>query len=66
MEISNLSDAEVKTLVIRMLKELREFINNIKITQSEMKDRLLEVKNNLLGESTVVWMKLESNLLFGM
>ena len=49
-----------------MLKELREFINNIKITQSEMKDRLLEVKNNLLGESTVVWMKLESNLLFGM
>ena len=30
MEISNLSDAEFKTLVIRMLKELIEYGNNIK------------------------------------
>ena len=30
MEISNLSDAEFKTLVIRMLKELSEDLNNIK------------------------------------
>ena len=30
MEISNLSDAEFKTLVIRMLKELSENLNSIK------------------------------------
>ena len=30
MEISNLSDAEFKTLVIRMLKELSEDLNSIK------------------------------------
>ena len=30
MEISNLSDAEFKTLVIRMLKELSEELNSIK------------------------------------
>ena len=30
MEISNLSDAEFKTLVIRMLKELSENHNSIK------------------------------------
>ena len=40
-ETANLSDAEVKRLVIRMLKELNEYSNNIKeemkITQSEIK-----------------------------
>ena len=30
MQISNLSDAEFKTLVIRMLKELSENLNSIK------------------------------------
>ena len=30
MEIANLSDAQFKTLVIRMLKELIEYGNNIK------------------------------------
>ena len=30
MEISNLSDAEFKTLVIRMLKELSDDFNSIK------------------------------------
>ena len=30
MEISNLSDAEFKTLVIRMLKELSEDLSSIK------------------------------------
>ena len=30
MEISNLSDAEFKTLVIRMLKELSENLSSIK------------------------------------
>ena len=38
IEISNLSDAEFKSLVIRMLKELNEDLNNIKKIQSEMKD----------------------------
>ena len=47
MEISNLSDAEFKTLVIRMLKELSEDLNSIKKIQSEMKDALIEIKNNL-------------------
>ena len=32
MEISNLSDAEFKTLVIRMLKELSEHLSSIKTT----------------------------------
>ena len=46
MEISNLSDAEFKTLLMRMLKELSEDLNSIKKTQSEMKDTLPETKNN--------------------
>ena len=33
MELSNLSDAEFKTLVIRMLKELSEDLNSIKRIQ---------------------------------
>ena len=37
MEISNLSDAELKTLVIRMLKELSEDLSSIKKIQSDMK-----------------------------
>ena len=48
-EISNLSDAEFKTLFIRMLKELIEDLNSIKRIQSEMKDTLIKVKNNLQG-----------------
>ena len=47
METSNLSDAEFKTLVKRMLKELSEDLNIIKKTQWEMKDILIEIKNNL-------------------
>ena len=39
MEITNLSDAEFKTLVIRMLKELIGYDNNIK---EEMKFTLSE------------------------
>ena len=34
-EISNLSDSEFKTLVIRMLKELSEDLNSIKKIQSK-------------------------------
>ena len=44
MEITNLSDAEFGTLVIRMLKELFEYGNNIR---EEMKVTLSEIKNNL-------------------
>ena len=54
MEISNLSDAEFKTLVMRMLKELSEDLNSIKKTQSEMKGILIEIKNNLQGNSSRV------------
>ena len=45
-EMSNLSDAEFKTLVIRMLKELSEDLSSIKKIQSETKDTLIEMKNN--------------------
>ena len=47
MEINNLSDAEFKILVIRLLKELSEDLSSIKKIQSEMKDSLIEIKNNL-------------------
>ena len=46
MVISNLSEAELKTLVIRMLKELSEDLNSIQKIYSEMKDTLIEIKNN--------------------
>ena len=51
MEISNLSDAEFKTLVIKMLKELSEDLNRMKKIQSEVKDTLIEIKNNLYGNN---------------
>ena len=54
MEISNLSDAEFKTMVIRMLKELSEDLNSIKKIQLEMKDSLTEIKNNLQGNNSRV------------
>ena len=38
MGTSNLSDAEFKTLVIRMLKELSEDLKSIKKIQSETKN----------------------------
>ena len=41
MEVRNLSDAEFKSLVIRMLKELSEDLSNIKKIQSETKDTLI-------------------------
>ena len=54
MEINNLSDAEFKTLFIRMLKELSEDLDNIKKIQSEMKDSLIEIKNNLQENNSTV------------
>ena len=44
MGISNLLDAEFKTLVIRMLKELVEYFNSINTTQAEIKFILNEIK----------------------
>ena len=54
MEISKLSDAEFKTLVIRMLKELCEALNSIKRIQSKTKDTLIEIRNNLQGNNSRV------------
>ena len=51
MEIRNLSDAEFKILVLRMLKELSEDLNSIKKIQSEMKDAQNEIKNNSQGNN---------------
>ena len=48
MEISNLSGA----LVIRMLKEFSEDLKSIKKIQSEMKDMLTKIKNNLQGNNS--------------
>ena len=47
MEISNRSDAEFKTLFIRIFKELSEYFNSIKLIQSQMKEIIIEIKNNL-------------------
>ena len=49
MEITNLSDAEFKTLVIRMLKELTEYGKNIR---EEMKVTLIEIMNNPDGTNS--------------
>ena len=54
MEISNLSDAEFKTLFIRMLKEFSEDLSSIKKIESETKDMLSEIKNNLQGNNSRV------------
>ena len=56
MGISNLSDADFKTPVIRMLKDIIEGLNSIKKIYSEMKDSLIKIKNNL-KEVTLEWMK---------
>ena len=54
MEISNQSDAKFKTLVIRMLQEPNEDLNSIKKMQSETKDTLIKIKNNLQGNNNRV------------
>ena len=48
MEINNLSDAEFKTLVKRMLNELSEDPNSIK----KIQDTLIEMKNNIKGNNS--------------
>ena len=52
MDTSNLLDAEFKSLVIRMLKELSKEVNSIKKIQSETKDALIEIENNLQGSNS--------------
>ena len=52
MEISNLSDAEFKALVIRMLQELIGYFNSTKKIQAEMKVTLSEMKKNLQGTNS--------------
>ena len=54
MQTSNLADAELKTLVIRLLKELSEDLNSIKKIQSNMKVALIKIKNNLQGNNSRV------------
>ena len=48
-EITNLADAEFKTLVIRMLRELIEYSKNIK---EEMEVILDEIKKNPQGTNS--------------
>ena len=52
IQITNLSDAEFKTLVTRMLKELIGYFNSIKKSQAEMKVTLSEIKKNLQGTNS--------------
>ena len=52
MQMTNLLDAEFKTLVIMMFKELSEYCNSIKKTKAEMKVILSEIKKNLLGTNS--------------
>ena len=54
MYISNLSNAEFKTLVISMLEELIGYFNSIRKTQQEMKITLSEIKKNLQGTNSGV------------
>ena len=54
IEICNLWDAEFKTMVIRMLKELSEGLSSLKKIQWQTKDTLIEIKNNLLGNNSRV------------
>ena len=54
VETNNLLDAEFKTLVIKMLKELNEDFNNMKKIQSKKKDTLTEIKNNVWGNNSRV------------
>ena len=48
-EIDNLSDAEFKTVIIRMLRKLLEYGKKIK---EEMKDTLSEIKKHLQGTNS--------------
>ena len=57
-EIANLSDAEFKTLMIRMLRDLTEYGKSIR---GEMKAVLGEKKRNIYREPTVKGRKQGTN-----
>ena len=42
----------LKTLVVRMLQKLSEDLNSIKKIQTEVKDTLIEIKNNSQGNNS--------------
>ena len=46
-EIANLSDAQFKTLVIKMLQEITGYCNSMKKAPAAMKVALCEIKKNL-------------------
>ena len=50
--MSNLLDAQFKTLVIRMLQELTGYFNSIKKTEAAMKVPLCEIKKHLQGTNS--------------
>ena len=52
IEITNLSGAEFKTLVTRMLEELTEHRSNIKKAQGKTKVTLSEIKKNIQGTNS--------------
>ena len=54
MERRHLLGAEFKTLIIRLLDEFSENTNSNKKIQSETKDTLTEIKNNLQGNNSRV------------
>ena len=54
-DITNLSDAQFKTLVIKMLQELTGYFNSIKKTQAAIKVTLCEIK--IYREPTVMGRK---------
>ena len=51
IEISNLSDVEFETLY-KDAQGTQQDLSSIKKTQSEMKDTLIEIKNNLQGNNS--------------
>ena len=51
-EIINSSNAEFKTLAIRMLEEFTEYSKSIKKTQAETMFTLSEIKKNLQGTNS--------------
>ena len=58
-EIANLSDAQFKTLVIRMLTKLAEYGHKIEEKVNDMKSELKEnvptVKGRKLGLKSTIW-----------
>ena len=64
-EIASLSDAEFKTLVIRMLTEMVEYGHKmeeeVKAMQSEMKENVqgTNVKGRKLGLQSTIWNRRE-------